>query len=441
MGRAKKISVLPGKTTPRSPIKRPLIEEIETEPDQPGQIPTVTEVHSVNRRWIEKRKLDEIPTDDSEDLLSDDDGPMDPIAEVVYEIGLNQSTWAMHVYRLPNYPKDQATHPKARSFVGTLTIPDADFLLQDLYLQEIQEKFAKIGIVNTFLLVLRRNNRLHLELPPVTVEAAAVDPAKNGAQIMGLNGLTVYNQPGEDPIKIFAAQVKQIAQIRDSLFPPELVKQMTGQTQQNNPPMTAETAAIHLLNQDGTVIDTLLGKLKDTLKRSDGAHEPTFMDVVMAAIQHNTLPNMLQKAREIITDILQVKNGSISTTPPQTTAPGTSAPVAEKADGNHQPHQASNPSTIAHPPEIILLNFAIHQCAYNAPPAPVAEWIVSFEDQNPSVRPFLDMFLEMAPLDALAWLSSAIPESADILKAPHAESWVKAVQAEIKSRSTDAPAA
>jgi len=434
MGRTKKITSLPRAKPAR------IQEEEKT-------VPTVRETHHVNRTWVEERSIDEIEAGESEDFSIDPDlEPPDPIQAIIDEISLKHANWAMHVYRLPNYDKDQRTDPKSRKFCGTLSIPDGDYLLQDTYLQDIQEKFARPGEINTFLIIIRKNNLMFREFPIVTVEPPPPDVLAKMAPAPGMNGVTILNQhPSQDPIKDLVRQVKQLSEIRDALLPPELLKQITlPQQQAQANPVTDETAMFHLLNRDGEIIDNLVGKFKDAVRRRDGQHEPTFMDLALAAINNNTLPKMMDKAMEMLGSILNARNGAqvangMAGSPapvPPGAAPApvpTDPAVNPAASPNGQPATTMTSMT----PEIALLNFAIHQCAYNSEAGAVAEWIITYEEQYPAVSPYVNMFVAMPPADALEWLSKSVPDAAHIAQMAHALTWIEGVQNEIKSRSVE----
>ena len=83
-------------------------------------------------------------------------------------------------------------------------------------------------------------------------------------------------------------------------------------------------------------------------------------------------------------------------------------------------------------PELTLLQFAVGSLAAQTPPAAAATWVIDFEEQNPSITPYLNFFLQMTPGDALTWLAQSVPEAAGVAQLPHATAWIEALQNELK---------
>lgn len=424
---------------PQTAKKKPKrAEEIAEDPqitveEEAAPAPVVKEHHRVVRTWESKRPLadeTEFEVEEEDEEIETVEEPIDPIARLLHEIGASRSSWAMHVSRLPKYGRDERTDPKSRVFVGTLTIPDATYLEEAKYIEDIQARFAKGSETNHFLCCVRRDNRNYSYLPVISVEppdpitAAKAQVENPGAPI------NIFQTPQADGFDQFVKQAKRFAELRDLLFPQTMLEKIQP-PQQNPEALTTERALMHLVSQDQSMLDGIVSKL---LKPSGGAREISLMELAFEAIKNDTLPKMIREAKALL---LETKN----LTPDQSPAPlaplapgAMNAPAPAPMPAAPTPPPA--PSNI--PPEIQLLNFAVQAHVQGWPPKAAADWIIEFEEQNPSVAPYVTGFLGMQSDQALNWLTSTIPQAAHLADSPKAAEWIADLQAALKPEPEEA---
>ena len=403
--------------------------EIEDEPlEIDPETPVVQEHHQVTRRWRVRKTLDEIENDQGE-FVEDPAPSTDPVQAVLDDMmGSTLHTWSIAVLRLKNYARDQRNDVKAGSHCGVLSVPDATYIAENKYVEEIQSRWARGLETNFFLPIIRRDNRIHKYLPVVAVEPP--DPlmiARQAAENPGapINYYLQPPAPPQDGFKQFLAQAKQFAELRDLLLPPDY-------TPAQQPAInTTEQALLHLANADGALVESLTDRIGKLLRRSsDGSHEVTVMDLLLEAIKTDLPARIFKEARNLI---LEVKagipaNGAAPPPSSEKMGPGRNLPQPV----GFEPEAQTIPASI--PPESVLLNFTINACAQHKiwTPETSAEWIIEFEQRNPNVTPYISAFLNMTPEAALDWLVQAVPEAREIAAMPHARDWIAALQRQLQ---------
>lgn len=403
-------------------------EEIDDEPIEiEDETPIVQEHHQVTRKWRVRKSLDEIdnePGEFEESIVS-----TDPVQAVLDEMsGSSVHTWSIAVLRLKNYPRDQRNDIRAGSHCGVLSVSDATYISDHKYIEDIQARWAKGIETNYFLPIVRRDNRMHKYLPVIAVEPP--DPlmiARQQAENPG-GPINYYLQPpaaAQDGFKQFLSQAKQFAELRDLLLPPDY-----------QPPApaginTTEQALLHLANADGDLVETITEKLGKLLRRSDsGGREVTLMDLALEAIKTDLPGRLFKEARNLI---MEIKSGIPPGESAALPSSGNVESLPTAAQGNTSQFEAHG-IPAGTPPETILLNFTINACAQHTiwSAETSAQWIIEFEERNPTVTPYISAFLSMTPDAALAWLEQAVPQAKQIAQMPHAKQWIKQLQEELK---------
>lgn len=392
--------------------------------------PVVKEHHRVVRTWESKRPLsdegdDDVEIEEVEEEIETASEPIDPIAKLLHEIGASRSSWAMHVSRLPKYNRDERTDPKSRVFVGTLTIPDATYLEEAKYIEDIQARFAKGTETNHFLCCVRRDNRNYSYLPVISVEPP--DPITAAKQQVENPGapINIFQTPQADGFDQFVKQAKRFAELRDLLFPQTMLEKIQP-PQQNPEALTTERALMHLVSQDQSMLDGIVTKL---LKPSGGAREISLMELAFEAIKNDTFPKMIREAKALL---LETKN----LTPDQSPAPIAPGAMNAPAPMPAAPTPPPAPSNL--PPEVQLLNFAVQAHVQGWPAKAAADFIIEFEEQNPSVAPYVSAFLGMPADQAVQWLTNTIPQAAHLADSPKAAEWIADLQAALKPEEESA---
>lgn len=439
MGRPKKV------VNPRiiQPKPEPEVEIIDREEPE---VPIVAESHRVVRQWTDYKYADELdqPPQETSEPARLGRPPGDPIAAIVQEMALNQFVWSLHVNRLPNYERDQSTHPKSRKFVGTLQVPDARYLEQQDYLEEIQLKFARPNISNYFYLCVRRDNKNHAYLPVVSVEPLPPqDVAKLAAENPTLaptfhqNGYQQQPNSFADTIK----QFKQLADLRDLFLPPELLKNLMPKTAAESGDLTTERALLHIVAQDGEVIDNFTNRLKGVLRRNDGGHDIGIMDLVDSAIKANLLPNMIKEAKSFLLELKGAVNPAAAATP---------SPQSQTAQATPPPGPGPV-STLTHEQQRLhfVLNEILQACAHHVEVDQFANWILENEASDRDIyhsgqvsclSEYLDTFINGDPDQVLAWVSANVPNGGQITSLPHCRQWLISLQTELKNQTDEGPA-
>lgn len=430
MASTKKIKSLPVEEKPAQ-IEADLIESEAIKP------PIVQESHRIIRTWTEKKSIDEIePVSDDDEIeeyepagaLLTEIEDSDPIATAARAIGGSRSAWSMTVARLPKFSKDERTDSKSRVHVATIQIPDAEFLLEGRYIEEIQTRFAKGNDVNWFVATVRENNRLHTHLPPFAVEPP--DPATIAAQNPAAQNpaaqISFIQQPSaEDGFKKFAQQAKQFAELRDLLFPSGHEPAQPQRSRDEDGPLSTERALLHLISQDEKAVNGIVSKL---LRPSGASKDISWMELIFEAVRNDTLPKMIREAKTLLETAARQNNAGAQA--PQLAAPP--APFAPPPQPAAMPTQPQ-PAASQIEPHIQLLNFTVQAYLQKWPPETAAEFIIEFEAQHPVVTPYISAFLALEPAQAAGWIGLNVPGADSLANDESAHDWIAKLQTALKA--------
>ena len=426
--------------------------------DIEGDEPVVAQ----QRHRIVTEYVKTVPVED-DDNNDDDDGdnaevieplPDDPIEKLLREIGASTSNWMLVVDRLPNYQRDGMSHSRVKFVRCGMFALTPELLQGEAYIEEIQTRWARPNKSNDFRLCVRRDSRIYAYLPVLTLEPP--DPEVLAKVTANETPQFNFNLPqSENSFDSFIRQAEKMARLRDAMgwgAPAQ-------QPQQQNPaqqPLTTEAALLHLVAADESVMEKITSGLSRLFRRAEGgAREIGLIDIAFEAIKNNTLPQLVREFRQMMFEGAQL-NGQ-----PQMASPA--VPVqsqAELLDPRGHAGAEIQPQSAPHlqpsvnggmdasgtrptatppqpPPEIQLLNFAVGACAQQMPIAGAVAWINSFEDRNPGVASFIEMFLAMNPEEALQWLVAAIPQAQPIAAAPHAKQWIADLQIGLRGMEED----
>lgn len=379
--------------------------------------PMVKETHRVVRTWAEEKPISEFEEEDFDETEEEPaeeiaPSPDDPIAKVLNEIAGSRSNWSLQVARLPNYDRDNRTDPKSRRHCGVLSIPDADYLKEERYLEDLQHKFARGQNGNWFLMCVRRDNRNFAYLPPVCVEPPLPEVmAAKAAESNGSAPINIYNPsvPAVDGFKQFIAQAKQFAELRDLLFPGGPVAAVPA-SNAHNEPLTDERALLHILNREGDIVDSVTSKLKGLLRNGNGgSEEKGVWDVVVAALTSPTLPQTIQML------VQQFRDAA----PPHQTNPNQAPPT-------HQPQQP--------PPDVLMIQrlrqILVETLKLNGDVAPVLRAIDGLVMYFPQHQFTVENLMNADTQQLLATLPQMYPPAAEAVGLPHAAEWIERLKAE-----------
>lgn len=415
--------------------------------DIEGDEPVVAQ----QRHRIVTEYVKTVPVEDDDNNDDDDDGdnaevseplPDDPIEKLLREIGASTSNWMLVVDRLPNYQRDGMSHSRVKFVRCGMFALTPELLQGEAYIEEIQTRWARPNKPNDFRLCVRRDSRIYAYLPVLTLEPP--DPEVLAKVTANETPQFNFNLPqSENSFDSFIRQAEKMARLRDAMgwgAPAQ-------QPQQQNPaqqPLTTEAALLHLVAADDSVMEKITNGLSRLFRRAEGgAREIGLIDIAFEAIKNNTLPQLVREFRQMMIEGAQL-NGQT-----QMGAPSISHSPVERPQQPDIPHlgketssyvpegQGGLPAQQPSPPEIQLLNFAVGACAQQMPIAGAVAWINSFEDRNPSVASFIEMFLAMNPEEALQWLVAAIPQAQPIAAAPHAKQWIADLQIGLRGMEED----
>lgn len=392
--------------------------EISTiQPKKKHGVPVAIRQHQIVTNYAEEIPVDEIDGTESDNgLLESDPAPSadDPTERFITEMRSSPSKWDMCVYRLPNYDYDGRTDTRAhRERVGKLTFNP------DTYEDDITRLYARPGKVNTFLPLILKDNSIYSQLPVVRTEPQTPEenPAAYTQQPAMMNGAIA---PPVDPFLQLEKTLEFLARVRRVIPEPE----PQAQPQVN----TTEQALLQIMNADGEVVESITDRLKGLMRRKDdGAREIGWMDLIMEAIKADVLPKMIREAKALI---LEVRNDQAQETYTPQPAP-TGQQLNRDNPGGARSTGVEMPQVVEHP-EIQLLNFAVGACSNNWPIEAASNWIIQFEEQNPSVTPYISLFIGMPPDTALQWVTQSVPNTAQVASLPHATDWVEKLQGALK---------
>ena len=374
---------------------------------KPVPRPTVIENHQVVRRWKEEKPLDEVEEDEFDDDEGNEGGDDvdiaadDPIAKVLSEIAGSRSTWSVSVSRLPNYDKDNRTDPKSRRFAGSLSIPDAEYLKEERYLEDLQQKFARGQNGNWFLMCVRRDNRNFAYLPPVCVEPPA--PEMMAAKAIENTPINIFN-PQQNPGDMMDAMLKQFEKfnkLQAAMLPPWMkdiqLPTAAPVSSTGNDQLTDEKALLHILNREGDIVDAVVGKLKGLMKGNSAGEEKSWADVAVAALTSPTLPAVISQL------VAQFR-----------------APMANPVEAP-QPHQP--------PPDVaayqIVIRRLIDSLKLNGEVESVIAAIDGFLNLFPQHQMSVEGLINLPPEQALQMLAQVEPLAAEAVSLPHAVEWIQ----------------
>ena len=427
--------------------------------DIEGDEPVVAQ----QRHRIVTEYVKTVPVED-DDNNDDDDGdnaevieplPDDPIEKLLREIGASTSNWMLVVDRLPNYQRDGMSHSRVKFVRCGMFALTPELLQGEAYIEEIQTRWARPNKPNDFRLCVRRDSRIYAYLPVLTLEPP--DPEVLAKVTANETPQFNFNLPqSENSFDSFIRQAEKMARLRDAMgwgAPAQ-------QPQQQNPaqqPLTTEAALLHLVAADDSVMEKITSGLSRLFRRAeDGAREIGLIDIAFEAIKNNTLPQLVREFRQMMIEGAQL-NGQTQIHPqtiPMGNAGGVADTLAQSFSQSLPSIQPSSdasvgagmappstpvdrPSGSGVPPEIQLLNFAVGACAQQMPITGAVAWINSFEDRNPGVASFIEMFLAMDTEEALQWLVAAIPQAQPIAAAPHAKQWIADLQTGLRGDDSD----
>lgn len=335
--------------------------------------------------------------------------PADPIAALLEEIGANTANYSMIVSRLKNYERDQRTDIKSRTYCGALTIPDAEYLQEERYKEDIQLKWARANQANYFLCQIRRNGRASVFLPnvvavePLTPRELA-EKAPDVAQNPTFMPSAAPAESGNDLTSFFRT-AKQLQGL--GLLP------NFAEMQKTPPPPPAEIsdelALLRLVNADTETRSKLFEGLRSLM--NGGQKETSWVDLIATALEHG--PALIEAAGRIWAQ---------SASAPNVLMPGVPAPVAVAAPATPPP-----PPTV----EEQLFTFVLSSLERRAPVTGVAAMIGRQADLNPQLEPVIEGFLAMSPQDCLNWLAGSSAQAKAIADTPYAADWIESLQREL----------
>lgn len=387
---------------------------------------------------------DETEDEDEEDL--EDDSVPDPVQEMLGDLNVSphSHSWTMIVERLPEYEKNGRSDQNAKRVnCGTRPVT-LDFV------EDIRREFARPYKPNNFRITFKRDGKIRahwpgaLSLEPPPYDEIAQFEAK--AQAAAPPAITINNSGQPQSFKQMVDQMKQLAELRTVLFP-ELAQLSTTQasTPAQTQPLTTESALLHLVSADESMMEKAVNGLSRLFRKAEGAaHEIGFMEIAFEAIKNNTLPQLMREFRAMMRDGAQISNGQTpASTPTLPESPKVDHPEAQPraiTDNQTQPQGApSNGPGVSFPPHIQLLNHVIESFDKEEAVETTADWISAFEKIYPGVTPFIELFLAQSPEAALQWLAQAAPQTQPITAAPNAQAWVTALQNALNEGGPDEP--
>lgn len=293
-GRPKKINNLEteeveiAERAARQPLKKSVTHiERYTEPVEPEQLEILPEVRE---QQFEEGKH--------------------PFDVVLNDFNSRSEGGYIKVYKLPEYAKNGKASPRnvIREFCANIPVtPDYEQVIKETwggghYQLELREEdggFAGARQITIAFPVLPQMRPMGfnggISQNPTAVNSAQMQPI-------------VMEPP--DPGKELDAMLDRMGKIR-RVFGDGAMGQVQQAQPPPSPPLTTESALLHLVSQDSEVIDQFTGSLKRLLKRGDnGAHETTWLDLVDSAIKADLIPKTLDRAKALLLEVIGAKNGT-----------------------------------------------------------------------------------------------------------------------------------
>jgi hypothetical protein len=284
-------------------IEAPEPEELETEldsieEDEPDDEPIVTERVNVHRTYQRRVPLGEID-EATEEIIEETPAivaPRDPIAAAVDEMSGGSSDWEILVYALPNYHIDKKADFQSREYVTKFVVPDASYLLDGTYLEDIQIGCADPGSSNWFAIAIRKDRKVFrwingIKVRPLSPQQIAEKVKDGPAPMPGMfPSIASWNQRSDGDFDKFFKMLKQMQSV--GLMP-------ALQAGQAAPPIDPEVAALQLIVKNPDVMETITGGL---LRRFGGSGDG---DVTMLSIVRDGLmqPEISKGAGQLLQGI------------------------------------------------------------------------------------------------------------------------------------------
>jgi len=391
MGRPKKIIVEDSET--ENAAKKPAVKTVEAvhtiKYSEPVTVP-VTE--------SEPEDADEWTPDDAEEV--DEPKASRPpslrarLKERLEKAGIAGTQLRLRIDRLPFYEINGLSGVNAeKEFVRALTCTEAYFDTED-YLESIRAQFGP----GTYWLTARAGKSI-----------VAQWQERIGGTPQGNNSGTVENpapiqyQPAAavDPMTSLLKQAKQFGELRKLLYP-EAENQPARSP--NDGQQTTEQALFTLMNADNSLVETVAGKLRGFLRGNNASAETerSWVDVIYAAIQNDTLPKLINQLTSQIRPSAPIVNGEA---PAQPTAPAEASPSADVVAYQR------------------LISVLVNSARVNGDVMPALQAIDGFVALFPEHAGAVDGFLN-APVEmSLPALAQSSPMAAEVVAMPHAADW------------------
>jgi len=313
------------------------------------------------------------------------------LREKLAKLGIADQTLKLRIDRLPHYDVNGQSGINAeKEYIRTTTCTEA-FFDNDEYLEHVRS----VGGPGTYWLTVRGGKSV-MQQWQVRIGGAPQSPATE-------NPIETY-QPSAapvDPMGSLLKQAKQFGELRKLLFP-EVENQPARNP--NDGQQATEQALFTLMNADNSLVETVASKLRGFL-RGNGASSETersWVDVLYAAIQNDTLPKLISQLTG------QIRPGVSAV------AGGDSAQSVAPADAQQSPDMIAYQRLIS-----VLINCA----RTNGDVIPALQAIDGFVALFPEHAGAVDGFLSADVEIALPALGQSSPMAAEVVQLPHAADW------------------
>lgn len=361
----------------------------------------------------DENEEEEYEDDEEEEIAAAPAPPSDPIAELLAEIGASSASYAIVVSRLANFERDQRTDPRSRTYCGALSVPDADYLAEERYKEDIQLKWSRPGKANYFQCQIKKNGKNLVFLPNVI----AIEPLtprelaeKEHAPAAPAPFMYASENTSGGELKGFIKMAKELQGV--GLFPN--FAEMRATAPQSLPAateMTDELAMLRIIKADDETRKKLFEGVRGLM--NGGEKQTGLVDIVMLALQNG--PEIVKA----ISEIWQQSNPSPLN--------GTQAPAMMQA-----PPPAPAPPVVLTPVQE-LFNFVLSALERRAPVQMVASVIGQKADADREINQMVEAFLSASAQECLDWIVKEVPQAEHIANAPEAASWIDGLQRELKT--------
>lgn len=410
-----------------------IILEVPKAPRKRRGQPVATQHHQVLTTYTKELSLEELENQtngddesentDASETEGDEEGfesldeTGDPNEAFLREVETTHANWQMRVFILPNFDVDGRSDPQAPGRARVATLPFHYLTFED----DVALHCARPTWSNNFSIEVLKDGRFKRRLPPRKIHPA---PAIE-YQRLNLTLPEWYQTAAPSTINAAVnpqASIDPFASMQPALDTMSKMMKMFGIQPGTMPQSQNALPHDDGLSAEERAIAVMLGRNEKIQERlANGLASKLFGEGVAETSGTSWMDlakTFLETAPAIIAGFAQFAPSLATPQPIQTAPPAQPVQTVEQ---------------IQPPIELVFLDGLVRACAGKMPTNAARAMIFSFEEQHPTVTPYLEAFMQMSASDAIGFCTAIIPPSSEVFQQPHAEKWISDLQEALKA--------